>query len=89
MTELEKHRYSKMLDHSNLTSSSSNLIYSVLIILNFPTVSVYGSSLVLTLLFVNPADTAAVVVRFVEQLPKELPQLNGLAGIVAPRIVVC
>lgn len=35
----------------------------------------------LTLFFVQPADAAAVVMRFKEQLSEELPQVDGLAGI--------
>lgn len=36
----------------------------------------------LTFLFVKPADAAAVVVRLEQQLSQELPQVDGLAGVV-------
>lgn len=46
----------------------------------------------LTFLFVKPADAAAVVVWFEQQLSEELPQMDGLAGVAAhhvwPRIVI-
>lgn len=39
-----------------------------------------------TFLFVEPADAAAVVVWFEEQLLEELPQVDGLAGVTAHHI---
>lgn len=36
----------------------------------------------LTLLFVKPADAAAVVMWLEEQLSEELPQMDGLARVV-------
>lgn len=46
----------------------------------------------LTLLFVEPADAAAVVMRLEQQLSEELPQVDGLAGVAAhhfcPGIIV-
>lgn len=40
----------------------------------------------LTFLFVKPADAAAVVMRLEEQLSEELPQVDGLAGVVTHHI---
>lgn len=40
----------------------------------------------LTFFFVKPADAAAVVMRLEEQLSEELPQVDGLAGVVAHHI---
>lgn len=39
-----------------------------------------------TFLFVEPADAAAVVVWFEEQLLEELPQVDGLAGVTTHHI---
>lgn len=39
-----------------------------------------------TFLFVKPADAAAVVVRLEEQLSEELPQVDGLVGVVTYHI---
>lgn len=33
-----------------------------------------------TFFFIEPADTAAVVVRFKQEFSEELPQMNGLTG---------
>lgn len=40
----------------------------------------------LTFLLVEPADTAAVVVRLEQQLSEELPQVDGLAGVAGHHI---
>lgn len=40
----------------------------------------------LTFLFVKPADAATVVMRLEEQLSEELPQVDGLAGVVTHHI---
>jgi len=40
----------------------------------------------LTFLLVDPADAGAVAVGLEEQLPEELPQVDGLAGVVGDRL---
>lgn len=40
----------------------------------------------LTFLFVEPSDAAAVVVGLEEQLSEELPQVDGLVGVVTHHI---
>lgn len=48
-----------------------------------PLLSVLGDH---TFFFVEPADAAAVIVRLEEQLAQELPQVDGLTGVVRHHI---
>ncbi len=70
----------KGLLHGNLTVYKSNCSH-----VSVP-MKLSAALCRLTFLLVEPADAAAVVMRLEEQLSEELPQVDGLAGVVTHHI---